>query len=149
MKRIKKIAQSIGVLGKVLNSQTTSSQDTYSCDYINGIVESGSNTNGNYVKYADGTMICYGIIYEENISSTTWGNIYICTLTAKNFAETFVSVPNIIISPYQEYSSQATASVGAVVGTTTTTTGDITLMRGSVLTNGVVRLSYQAIGKWK
>lgn len=26
---------------------------------IAGIVESGSNDNGSWVKYADGTMICY------------------------------------------------------------------------------------------
>lgn len=33
--RIKKIATSIGVLGKILNSKSSSKQDTYSCDYIN------------------------------------------------------------------------------------------------------------------
>ena len=33
--KIKKIATSIGVLGKILNSKSTSKQDTYSCDYIN------------------------------------------------------------------------------------------------------------------
>lgn len=33
--RIKKIATSIGVLGKILNSKSSSKQDTYSCDYLN------------------------------------------------------------------------------------------------------------------
>ena len=33
--RIKKIAQSIGVIGKVLNAKSTSQVNTYSCDYIN------------------------------------------------------------------------------------------------------------------
>lgn len=33
--KIKKIATSIGVLGKILNSKSSSKQDTYSCDYIN------------------------------------------------------------------------------------------------------------------
>ena len=27
---------------------------------VAGIVESGSNENGSWVKFADGTMICYG-----------------------------------------------------------------------------------------
>ena len=33
--KIRKIANSIGVIGKILNSKTTSDKDTYSCDYIN------------------------------------------------------------------------------------------------------------------
>lgn len=33
--RIKKIATSVGVLGKILNSKNSSNQDTYSCDYLN------------------------------------------------------------------------------------------------------------------
>lgn len=35
MKKIKKVSQAIAVVGKVLNSKSTSTQDTYSCDYIN------------------------------------------------------------------------------------------------------------------
>lgn len=35
--KIRKIATSIGVVGKILNSKTTSDKDTYSCDYINGV----------------------------------------------------------------------------------------------------------------
>ena len=33
--RIRKIATSVGILGKILNSKSSSKQDTYSCDYIN------------------------------------------------------------------------------------------------------------------
>ena len=36
--------------------------DTYNCVYINdainSIIESGSNANGNWIKYRDGTMLC-------------------------------------------------------------------------------------------
>lgn len=42
------------------SNKTTSDKDTYSCNYINGIIESGSNSNGNWIKFSDGTMICYG-----------------------------------------------------------------------------------------
>ena len=34
-------------------------QDKEGNKYYSGIVESGSNNNGNYIKFADGTMICY------------------------------------------------------------------------------------------
>ena len=44
-KLIKKVAQSFAVVGKVLNSKNTSTQDTYSCNYINDVIptmETGS-----------------------------------------------------------------------------------------------------------
>ena len=58
--RIKKKEPSVGVLGKIVNLFSNSKQDTYSCDYINHIVESGSNENGGWTKWSDGTMIQYG-----------------------------------------------------------------------------------------
>ena len=39
-------------------TKTTSDSDIYSCNYVNGIIESGSNDNGNWIKFEDGTMIC-------------------------------------------------------------------------------------------
>lgn len=61
-------------------SKTTSNKDTYSCNYINGIIESGNNDNGNWIKYVDGTMmhikrlklkwpvILLGVIYSWGIT---------------------------------------------------------------------------------
>ena len=42
----------------IVNEYSESTSETYSCDYVNGIIESGSNANGYYTKYADGTLIC-------------------------------------------------------------------------------------------
>lgn len=61
-------------------TKTTSDTETYSCNYVNGIVESGSNANGNWIKYADGTMICtkriepseFGNVQSYNAVTTTW-----------------------------------------------------------------------------
>lgn len=43
---------------QIHDTYNTSTSDTYACNYINGkvIEESGNN----YVKYGDGTMICWG-----------------------------------------------------------------------------------------
>ena len=57
------------------NSKTTGTTNTYSCDYINGIVESGSNENGDWIKYNDGTMICTATKLFENISVTLHGKM--------------------------------------------------------------------------
>lgn len=61
-------------------TKTTSDTETYSCNYVNGIVESGSNANGNWIKYNDGTMICtkriepseFGDVQYYNAVNTTW-----------------------------------------------------------------------------
>ena len=50
-------AMQSNVEGAMKNALTTSTTDTYCCNYINGIVESGSNANGYYTKFADGTLI--------------------------------------------------------------------------------------------
>ena len=43
--------------------------------YYTGIVESGQNENGNYIKFADGTMICtLNIKVTDQAISTQYGN---------------------------------------------------------------------------
>ena len=56
---------------KILDTYSTSSTDTYSCNYVNSVIESGSNSNGNYIKYADGTMICWHTIEGETHANQT------------------------------------------------------------------------------
>lgn len=53
-----KAKQSAGLVANVSKTYSTSEDDAYACSYINGIIESGSNANGYYTKYADGTLIC-------------------------------------------------------------------------------------------
>lgn len=40
---------------------------------VNGMIESGSNDNGRWIKYSDGTLIQYGSI-NKNVSITTLSN---------------------------------------------------------------------------
>lgn len=57
---------------------------------MNKIVESGSNENGTYIKYADGTMICYGranILLKLDIA---YGSAYRSTLKQITLPETFI-----------------------------------------------------------
>lgn len=59
------------------------------------IVESGSNSNGSYVKYADGTMICYKDIWVNSDITNSWGNLYESTSAVSfgNWPQTFISTP--------------------------------------------------------
>lgn len=64
------------------------------------IIESGSNSNGSYIKYADGTMICYKEIQVTSNITNSWGNLYESTsaVSLGTWAETFISTPTINIT---------------------------------------------------
>lgn len=72
--------------------------------YASSIVQSGSNTNGRYVKLIDGTLICYGSSATQNCNASTStnftitlpssfvNNLYIVTFSKRNGGNNFVSV---------------------------------------------------------
>lgn len=61
----------------VKTARTETDTDTYSCNYINNIIEIGTNDNGRYEKYANGMLKCY---YTQTISTdikNSWGSLVI------------------------------------------------------------------------
>lgn len=65
---IKKIEQSIGVVGKVLNDKTESSKDTYSCNYINNTNKYATEEVKTNETWIDGKPIYRKVV---NFKSTT------------------------------------------------------------------------------
>lgn len=49
--RIKKVSQTAGLVGSVVNSQSESNSDTYSCDYINNAVLLNANQEPEFIGY--------------------------------------------------------------------------------------------------
>lgn len=117
---------------------------------ISAIVESGSNINGSWIKFEDGTMIWWGSITLETIEITnSFGSLY---RTAGNtygnvgFGISFKEKPKIFASLSGNYNAWL-STVGK--NATATETGTIMLVSA---TNEVVweeTISYLAIGKWK
>lgn len=67
--KIKKKLQSIGVLGRIFNTKSSSDKDTYSCNYVNNITEKISEKNilsirvsTQYDQTTDKDMIKFGTI---------------------------------------------------------------------------------------
>ena len=61
--------------------------------YLDTIIESGSNDNGEYIKFYDGTMICRGIVrLTSNEEKTSGGLTYYCADTYINFPFEFSNV---------------------------------------------------------
>lgn len=123
--------------------------DTNLKTLINGVVESGSNDNGNWIKFADGTMICYG---NKNLSPITvdvaWGSMY---ESANKYD--FGSFP-------QEFKVVHSLSIMQKDGPTVwletlgNTTSNIELGKAwlcspVIRTNVECVFSYTAVGKWK
>ena len=108
------------------------------------IQESGTNTNGNYIKLSNGILICYHTkSYNVNFSNA-WGNVYETdSFDLGRFPINLTSIPNIVINCVGGLSCWVEA-----VKPSTTNIGATWLMRPTN-GSGQVTLSYIAIGKWK
>lgn len=136
------------------NSYSTSTTDSYSCDYvngvINGVVESGSTDTGNWIKFSDGTMIWVGSITINQIpcdieigalyrcSGNTYGNV--------NYGIEFKETPKLLCTPFGNYPIILNS---AGKGISKTSTGYILI---SHYKNEIIwdeTFNYFVIGKWK
>lgn len=96
------------LLVSVHDAYNTSTTDTYSCNYINSIIESGSNENGTYIKFADGIMIITQN-FTKNIKVTTKETgtyIYYGILHEEDmppYPQTFTSILSANINIFDNY----------------------------------------------
>ena len=111
----------------------------------NPIVDSGSNSNGNYIKYYDGTMICYKTVTDSVAMTTAWGNLYEGTMQLGDWPEEFISTPNVNVTNV--------SSTGAMIecfdiAPTATSAGTVYFARPISYTSNVT-VNVLGIGKWK
>lgn len=154
--RIKKTSQYIEGGASLSNVYGTSNSNGYTQEYINnnvGVVESGSNANGSYVKYSDGTMICYQSQVFSNYQITgQQGVLYTTTLTPNDYPVAFIgnlpivsrSIKSTNWTVYGFGSDNATAP-------SLTNSGSFEIFRGSSTGTGTVNtiIDIIAIGRWK
>jgi len=108
---------------------------------MSGIYDSGSNANGNYIRYSEGTMIQWGS-WTETLAITGangTGVFYYNNTSWHSFPIPFISVPVTSIS--------TDSSVWAEPRGTTAITMGISAMAGASETASRTYL-WQAIGKW-
>lgn len=147
--RIKKIAPVTPANGNIKNSYGTSQTDTYSQEYINGIIESGSNSNGNYIKYNDGTLICYMRKRITNITiDTAFGSMYV------NNADIVFTFPQQFIERPTFNANVIDASTGLLLNysqssDTKNYSDGYRIARPNTAPEKTYILNAIAIGKWK
>lgn len=108
-----------------------------------GIIESGSNANGSYLKYSDGAMIAWGAaslapgtVNNQNIGTYGW-SFYSSAATGVTFPTPFYAAPQI----------QASAQSGFAIHDTVTVNGFNLYAVG--YSSGSRVLTWLAIGRWK
>lgn len=112
------------------------------------VVERGSNANGEYVRFADGTQICTGSTETTTqIADLGSGNYrYRYDQRIGNFAAIFVSAPKVAVT-FENNSLYTVAGVERLFPPTTSNSGRI---RGSGSDPNITDSYYTfiAIGRW-
>ena len=110
-----------------------------------GIMESGSNDNGNYIKFYDGTMICYETISKTVSLTDYWGQLK-KGLTSITFSQKFISIPLVNVGLVD---AEKLAQLSISADSINTSGFTAIVFKPNAATNTGIKFSYIAIGKWK
>lgn len=123
-----------------------SSSATDYAPFAGYIVESGSNSNGSWIKYSDGTMICWGYYEKENIAiNRTFGSLYECqSFNLGDFSQNFTEIPRVTITKL----GSVCAWIESLDNVTRSSLGTANWVRPTAGTY-TLAYSYTAIGRWK
>lgn len=135
--------------GEVIQeNDTATTENVYSASAVDNklaqIIQSGSNANGSYIKYSDGTMICYGSTSLNEVSVSDYYSF--CKRTNSltiTFPMEFDEVPNVTIT------NQGFGIFSYTINNITANNFSyyaFTYPSGSNISGS---LQYVAIGKWK
>lgn len=117
---------------------------------LNGssIVESGSNANGNYVKYADGTMICYMNISvtDQALNNAYGSNLY---QGSRTWTYPVAFIDNNVSVSCGQFQWGTSASWGTVVSADKTSAQLRGIDAFSRATGTETKIQAMAIGRWK
>ena len=131
-----------GTVGQVLVKNSDTDYDTsWKTGFM--ISESGSNSNGNYIKFEDGTMICYTQKSLEIACTAQWITLYEGGTSAGDLPMTFSSTPICMVS-----NTQPDGYLEGIRDTTTTSWGTVRMALPASGTR-TFSVTLLAIGKWK
>ena len=138
-----KIVPAGGTTGQVLIKNSSTDNDVK----WGNIVESGSNENGTYVKFADGTMICRATKRITGITTavSSGGNVPIsASQEGLTFPATFIEKPEVSMSACRH-----SAWIGYGWTPTEVGTSDFVVYTNVPISNFYIDIQYIAMGRWK
>ncbi len=111
-----------------------------------GVTEKGTNANGTYVKFSDGTMICHGRVSISSLAITSpWGALFLSAALSITYPATFVGEPPAV-SPNMENNTGDIATWYNVLASKNSFDG---YFGSAVSRTFACTLSWMAIGRWK
>ena len=110
------------------------------------IIESGNNANGRYLKFSDGTMICYGNKTFSNLNfNTAYGNVFHAGTQTIDFAQTFANLWSLDLTPIE-----FGGGIGGLTGKTISNNSSSSFyLWNAVQYTLTVKVGYVAYGTWK
>ena len=117
-----------------------------SADNLDGsLVETGSNANGEYLKYGNGMMICLKTVESTVYMDSSWQSLFEGTQILGDFPATFISVPYVF---YTNLSGAGAIPESFRTAPSTTNAGIIYYCRPNAQVSSI-KTSVMAIGRWK
>lgn len=111
----------------------------------NAIFESGSNSNGSYIKFADGTMICWSAYAASVAPTSAFGTLYVSSGVSLTFPAAFVgNIPRV--APAGRYGGSGSLAWCLV---NSTSLAGLTMNVVGPSTNSSCIPEYIATGRWK
>ena len=108
---------------------------------LQNIVESGDG----YIKYSDGTMICYGSTSGSSTNTDYWGQfVRTDDKLSIDFPQKFISTPIICANP--SFEGQA---VSIMISKISLSSFNFIILKTKEASQTNYSLKYIAIGKWK
>jgi len=116
--------------------------------YAAVLIETGTNANGRYTKWSDGTMICEGSVPVGNIATqTVIGSLYFSGLiSARPFPANFIAPPVCVITVV---AADGIASYSVSAPATASASQSVYLTAPSSSGTRAVTVSFIAKGRWK
>ena len=113
---------------------------------VAGIVESGSNANGSWVKFADGTMICtLNITVTDQAINRSYGSLYWGSRTW-SFPAAFIEKPAVSCGMFKWGTGMSWGNVSGITTTYATLVGIDIAIRDTGTSTEIHAI---AIGRWK
>ena len=119
-------------------------------NFVGVIVESGSNDNGSWIKYSDGTMVCHRTFSITLDCRQQWGNLYVAIDdNIINFPQEFIETPFVIRDLLTSSSASCWLINYSMPYITTKIYKNFSIARATSSDSVPIQLNLLAIGRWK
>lgn len=136
----------IGNLGSLETTEKTDLVNAINEIFDNTVVEKGSNSNGSWIKFGSGIMICWKYLTTNVDVTDNYGNSNLRsgTVSLGNLPQTFAATPYINFN-----NNGVPFAVPAYNASPTTTWGNVRILYPTQLSNYAVNIRAIAFGYWK